>query len=76
MTARTKIDVHARTLSMELGDTLCTMKHPTEDHSLFGIGDIGDIWIGTIVSYTNIQDPLSFLNHTRTMAIYIPHSPF
>ncbi|RDX70536.1 hypothetical protein CR513_50214, partial [Mucuna pruriens] len=43
MTARTKIDVHAGTLSMEFGDTLVqfnifeAMKHPTEDHSLFGI---------------------------------------
>ncbi|RDX86066.1 hypothetical protein CR513_32648, partial [Mucuna pruriens] len=43
MTARTKIDVHAGTLSMEFGDTLVqfnifeAMKHPTKDHSLFGI---------------------------------------
>ncbi|RDX99223.1 hypothetical protein CR513_17744, partial [Mucuna pruriens] len=43
MTARTKIDVHVGTLSMEFGDTLVqfnifeAMKHPTEDHSLFGI---------------------------------------
>ncbi|RDX71306.1 hypothetical protein CR513_49369, partial [Mucuna pruriens] len=43
MTARTKIDAHARTLTMEFGDTLVqfnifkAMKHPTEDHSLFGI---------------------------------------
>ncbi|RDX98546.1 hypothetical protein CR513_18515, partial [Mucuna pruriens] len=43
MTARTKIDVYFGTLSMEFGDTLVqfnifeAMKHPTEDHSLFGI---------------------------------------
>ncbi|RDX81522.1 hypothetical protein CR513_37770, partial [Mucuna pruriens] len=43
MTARTKIDVHARMLSMEFGDTLVqfnifkAVKHPTEDHSLFRI---------------------------------------
>ncbi|RDX92982.1 hypothetical protein CR513_24826, partial [Mucuna pruriens] len=43
MTARTKIDVHAGTLSMEFRETLVqfnifeAMKHPTEDHSLFGI---------------------------------------
>ncbi|RDX83524.1 Retrovirus-related Pol polyprotein from transposon 17.6, partial [Mucuna pruriens] len=43
MTARTKIDVHAGMLSMEFGDTLVqfnifeAMKHPIEDHSLFGI---------------------------------------
>ncbi|RDX77741.1 Retrovirus-related Pol polyprotein, partial [Mucuna pruriens] len=42
-TARTKIDVHAGTLSMEFGDILVqfnifeAMKHPTKDHSLFGI---------------------------------------
>ncbi|RDY05585.1 hypothetical protein CR513_10561, partial [Mucuna pruriens] len=47
MIARTKIDVHAGMLSMEFGDTLVqfnifeAMKHPTEDHSLFGI-DLSD----------------------------------
>ncbi|RDY05465.1 hypothetical protein CR513_10701, partial [Mucuna pruriens] len=41
MAARTKIDVHAGTLTMEFGDTLVqcnifeAMKHPIEDHSLF-----------------------------------------
>ncbi|RDX97361.1 hypothetical protein CR513_19873, partial [Mucuna pruriens] len=49
MTARTKIDVHAGMLSMEFGDTLVkfnifeAMKHPTEDHSLFGIDLLDDI---------------------------------
>ncbi|RDY07587.1 hypothetical protein CR513_08282, partial [Mucuna pruriens] len=49
MTARTKIDVHAVTLSMEFGDTLVqfnifeAMKHPTEDHSLFGIDLIDEL---------------------------------
>ncbi|RDX71688.1 Retrovirus-related Pol polyprotein, partial [Mucuna pruriens] len=49
MTARTKIDVHAGTLSMEFGDTLVqfnifeVMKHPTEDHSIFGIDLLDDI---------------------------------
>ncbi|RDY03525.1 hypothetical protein CR513_12889, partial [Mucuna pruriens] len=43
MIAKTKIDVHVGTLSMEFGDTLVqfnileAMKHPTEDHSLFCI---------------------------------------
>ncbi|RDY09474.1 hypothetical protein CR513_06157, partial [Mucuna pruriens] len=43
MKARTKIDVHVGTLLMEFGDTLVqfnileAMKHPTEDHSFFGI---------------------------------------
>ncbi|RDY13958.1 Retrovirus-related Pol polyprotein from transposon 17.6, partial [Mucuna pruriens] len=43
MTAKTKIDVYAGTLSMGFEDNLVqfniydTMQHPTEDHSLFGI---------------------------------------
>ncbi|XP_042388424.1 uncharacterized protein LOC121980456 [Zingiber officinale] len=42
-TARTKIDVHAGTLSMEIGDTvvrfsiLDAMKHPREDHSILSL---------------------------------------
>ncbi|RDY12782.1 Retrovirus-related Pol polyprotein, partial [Mucuna pruriens] len=49
MTARTKIDVHAWMLSMEFGDNLVqfnifeAMKHPTEDHSLFGIDVINKL---------------------------------
>ncbi|RDX71301.1 Retrovirus-related Pol polyprotein from transposon 17.6, partial [Mucuna pruriens] len=49
MTARTKIDVHAGTLSMEFNDTLVqfnifeAMKHPTEDHSLFCIDMIEEL---------------------------------
>ncbi|RDX83935.1 hypothetical protein CR513_35090, partial [Mucuna pruriens] len=39
MTAKTKIDVYAGTLSMEFGDDL----HPTEDHSLFGIDVIDEL---------------------------------
>ncbi|RDX67167.1 hypothetical protein CR513_53986, partial [Mucuna pruriens] len=49
MTARTMIDVHARTLSMEFGDTLVqfnifeAMKHSTEDHSLYSIDVIEEL---------------------------------
>ncbi|RDY05529.1 hypothetical protein CR513_10619, partial [Mucuna pruriens] len=49
MTAKTKIDVYSGTLSMEFGDTLVqfnifeAMKHPTEDHSLFGIDLIEEL---------------------------------
>ncbi|RDX94237.1 hypothetical protein CR513_23408, partial [Mucuna pruriens] len=49
MTARTKIDVHFGTLSMELSDNLVqfnifkVMKHPTEDHSLFSIDIINNL---------------------------------
>ncbi|RDX81786.1 hypothetical protein CR513_37502, partial [Mucuna pruriens] len=49
MTAKTKNDVHARTLSIEFGDTSVqfnifeAIKHPTEDHSLFGIDLIDEL---------------------------------
>ncbi|RDY07784.1 hypothetical protein CR513_08045, partial [Mucuna pruriens] len=49
MAAKTKIDVHAWMLPMEFGDTLVqfnifeVMKHPTEDHSLFGIDLIDEL---------------------------------
>ncbi|RDX81018.1 Retrovirus-related Pol polyprotein, partial [Mucuna pruriens] len=49
MTARTKINVHAETLSMEFGDTLVqfnifeAIKHPIEDHSLFDIDIIDEL---------------------------------
>ncbi|RDY05195.1 hypothetical protein CR513_10977, partial [Mucuna pruriens] len=49
MTARTNIDVHVGTLSMEFGDTLVqfnifeAMKHPIEDHSLFGVDLIDEL---------------------------------
>ncbi|RDY14138.1 hypothetical protein CR513_00831, partial [Mucuna pruriens] len=49
MTARTKIDVHARTLSMEFSDNLVqfkifkAMKHPTEDPTFFGIDIIDEL---------------------------------
>ena len=49
MTACTKIDVHAGSLTMEIGDekvqfnVLEAMKHPTEDHSLFCIDLLSDV---------------------------------
>ncbi|RDX98414.1 hypothetical protein CR513_18668, partial [Mucuna pruriens] len=49
MIARTKIDVHARTLIIEFDNTLVQfnifedMKHPIEDHSLFGIDLIDEL---------------------------------
>ncbi|RDX78343.1 hypothetical protein CR513_41390, partial [Mucuna pruriens] len=49
MTARTKINVHAGTLSMEFGDTLVqfnifkAMKHPIEDHFFFSIDLLDEI---------------------------------
>ncbi|RDX76351.1 hypothetical protein CR513_43664, partial [Mucuna pruriens] len=49
MTARTKIDVHDGTLSMEFGDNVVlfnifeAMKHPAEDHSIFIIDIINEL---------------------------------
>ncbi|RDX93574.1 hypothetical protein CR513_24145, partial [Mucuna pruriens] len=49
MIVRTKIYVHVGALSMEFGDTLVqfnifkAMKHPTEDHSLFGVDLIDEL---------------------------------
>ncbi|XP_027915170.1 uncharacterized protein LOC114174533, partial [Vigna unguiculata] len=49
MTARTKIDVHAGSLTMEIGDekvqfnVLEAMKHPIEDHSLFCIDLLSNV---------------------------------
>jgi len=48
-TARTKIDVHASTLSMEFDDIVVrfnisdTMKHPSKDHSVFHVDIIDDV---------------------------------
>ncbi|RDY04073.1 hypothetical protein CR513_12252, partial [Mucuna pruriens] len=50
MTTRTKIDVHAGTLCMEFGDNIVqfnifeAMKHPIENHSIFGI-DVIDVLV-------------------------------
>ena len=49
MTTRTKIDMHAGSLTMEIGDekvqfnVLEAMKHPTEDHSLFCIDLLSNV---------------------------------
>ncbi|RDX86288.1 hypothetical protein CR513_32394, partial [Mucuna pruriens] len=62
VTARTKIDVHARMLSMEFSDTLVqfnifeAMKHPTEDHSLFGIDLLDEIVEEYFQLYSNSED--------------------
>ncbi|RDY14413.1 hypothetical protein CR513_00517, partial [Mucuna pruriens] len=71
MTARTKIDVHAGTLSMEFGNTFVkfnifeALKHPTKDHSIFSIdaidGLVEDYFrVGTgnanLVDFVDISD--------------------
>jgi len=56
-TARTKIDVHAGTLSMEFNDIvvrfniLDAMKHPYEDHSIFHVDIIDDAIDGHIFDF-------------------------
>ncbi|RDX92866.1 hypothetical protein CR513_24958, partial [Mucuna pruriens] len=50
MTARTKIDVHAETLSMEFDNNMMqfnifkVMKHPTENHFVVSL-DVIDLWV-------------------------------
>ncbi|RDX96575.1 hypothetical protein CR513_20750, partial [Mucuna pruriens] len=94
MTARTKIDVHARMLSIKIGDTLVqfnifeAMKHPTEDHSLFGIDLLDEIIeeyfqlkgnSEDIENFARSTDEISCLGFTNEEADYkevqdLPHS--
>ena len=59
MTTRTKIDVHAETLSMEIGDEIMhfnifqAVRHPVEEHSIFFV-DIIDIEIDSVYACTNL----------------------
>ncbi|RDX85417.1 hypothetical protein CR513_33397, partial [Mucuna pruriens] len=70
MTARTKIDVHAETLSMEFGDHLVqlnifeAMKHLTEDHSLFGIDLIDELVEEHLQLNADNDDTLDFARDT------------
>ncbi|RDX82123.1 hypothetical protein CR513_37128, partial [Mucuna pruriens] len=67
MTARTKIDLHAGTLSMEFGDTLVqfnifeAMKHPTEDHSLFGVDIMEELVDEKVEDYARLTKSISCL---------------
>ena len=60
-TARTKIDVHAGTLSMEFDDIvvrfniLDAMKHPSEDHSVFHVDIIDDVVDGLISDFHSLH---------------------
>ncbi|RDX68938.1 Retrovirus-related Pol polyprotein from transposon 17.6, partial [Mucuna pruriens] len=73
MIAKTKIDVHAETLSMEFGDTLVqfnifeAMKHPTEDHSLFGIDLINELVIEHFQLDSNSESISNFAEDTDTI---------
>ena len=67
MTARTKIDVHSRSLTMEIGDeklqfnVLEAMKHLTKDHSLFCIDLLSDV-VNNFASGFSSSLYFSFLN--------------
>jgi len=60
-TTRTKIDVHAGTLSMEFDDIvvrfniLDAMKHPSEDHSVFHVDIIDDTVDGLIYDFHSLH---------------------
>ena len=55
--ARTKIDVHVGTLSMEFDDIIVrfnildAMKHPSKDHSVFHVDIIDDVVIGHMSNF-------------------------
>ena len=64
-TARTKIDVHASTLSMEFNDIMVrfnildAMKHPSEDHFIFHV-DIIDHAVDGLISYVHSLHALKY----------------
>ncbi|RDX64474.1 Retrovirus-related Pol polyprotein from transposon 17.6, partial [Mucuna pruriens] len=74
MTPRTKIDVHVGTLSMEFGDTLVqfnifeVMKHPTEDHSLFGIDLIDELVEEYLQLDNSSEDSENFAGSTNLIS--------
>jgi len=73
MTTRTKIDVHARSLTMEIGDekvqfnVLEAMKHPTKDHSLFCIDLLSDVVNNFAFGFLDVFSGFSFLNMSYTI---------
>ncbi|RDX83742.1 hypothetical protein CR513_35313, partial [Mucuna pruriens] len=77
MTTRTKIDVHAGTLSIEFGDTLVqfnifeAMKHPTEDHSLFGIDIIEELVEEYFQLCNSIEDMETSAETTDSISSYV-----
>ncbi|RDX86908.1 Retrovirus-related Pol polyprotein, partial [Mucuna pruriens] len=77
MTARTKIDVHVGTLSMKFSDNMVqfnifeAMKHPTENHSIFGIDVMEllvddyiqlDISLSKFFDFVNVADVPDFFD--------------
>ncbi|RDY12869.1 hypothetical protein CR513_02299, partial [Mucuna pruriens] len=69
MTTRTKIDVHAKILSMEFGNTFMkfnifeALKHPTKDHSIFSIDAIE----GLIEEYAKMSTDSADLESAETV---------
>ncbi|RDX60377.1 hypothetical protein CR513_61485, partial [Mucuna pruriens] len=73
MIAKTKINVHVGTLSMEFGDTLVqfnifeAMKHPTKDHSLFAI-DLIDEQVEEYIQLDNHSEDINnFVERTHSI---------
>ncbi|RDY01343.1 hypothetical protein CR513_15341, partial [Mucuna pruriens] len=72
MTAKTKIDVHAGTLSMVFGDTLVQfnifedMKHPVEDTSLFGIDLIDELIKEYMQADTSVENESTNISRDST----------
>nr|KYP62131.1 hypothetical protein KK1_016656 [Cajanus cajan] len=79
-TARTKIDVHAGTLSMEFGDNLVqfnifeAMRHPIENHSVFSldvidllVDDCTDFDDDLLADFSDFTDPLCTCDDDSSM---------
>ncbi|RDX79338.1 hypothetical protein CR513_40251, partial [Mucuna pruriens] len=72
MTAKTKINVHAGKLSMEFGDTLVqfnifeAMKHPIENHLLFGIDLINELVEECLQLDSSGEDISDFVGDTES----------
>ncbi|RDX73569.1 hypothetical protein CR513_46808, partial [Mucuna pruriens] len=72
VTARTKIDVHVETLSIEFGNNLVqfnifeAMRHPTKDPSLFGINVIDEL----VAEYMQLEtDSAEFSNFAEDIDV-------
>ncbi|RDX79157.1 Retrovirus-related Pol polyprotein, partial [Mucuna pruriens] len=79
MTTQTKIDVHVGMLSMEFGDNLVqfnifeAMKHPTKDHSLFGIDIINELVVehlkleASSAEFPNFVEDINVISYLRSV---------
>ena len=67
MTARTKIDVHARTISMEFGDDIVhfnifeSMRHPAEEPFVFLV-DIIDVAVDSVNTCTDLLSDIFYFD--------------